>query len=300
MRAHIFPMAYKRYLFDFWHVHRPKDAKPFSKLLEAAIAHQRLATRLRLISEHRLRYESLTADEGFWVGDITKFRDDTLPNKAGPKSPRQPVPLARDERTTEDTAFGYHTKLNILITQANHFGSSANQITQYFGALAGDPDSVFAEPIVSTEGWARLRGMHRITKLVYAIAPGKRFNPDQARHLSVQKTLEILQATGGRRVTLEVSVGHAKEGLIPKVVKKMARALFRMADGDTRKVPKLQVTGKDEDDVRDSFDLMEYRIRQPIDLEVKGRSATDDQRMNAVKQAFRARADDLNDAKLDA
>lgn len=291
-------MATKRYYFDFWHIERPEDAQPLDKLLKEAVKLTDLPDRIKLVSDHRLRYEKLEKIDDFWVGDITKFRDDTVPNKAGPKTPREPVPLATDERTTEDTAFGYHVPSNTLITQANHFGSSAGQIVRYIAELNRDDKAIYAEPILTQEGWERLKNLERITKIVYAIAPGKNFDPEAAAHLSVRKTLQLLSETGGRRVKVEIGVGHANTGLVARQIKSLATALSQMAGDNSRKVPKLEITGRDEDDVRDSFDLLEYRLRQPLDLEVAGRSATDEQRMRAVRQAYRQRATDVRDASL--
>lgn len=276
----------KSYTFYFWQIQR--GAGVFERLLKNAASISELSRRVRLIGEYRLRYEQLDeTHKGFYCGDITKFRDGVIPNKAAPNTKRRPVPLERDESTTEDTAFGYHAGSNILITQANHFGSTAAQIVRYFARLSDHEDLIYPDPMLSEEGWQRLDSMSLVKKFTYAIQPGKRYNPREIENLAVGRALQTMQDTGGRRVKIEVSVGHAKTGLIREQIKSVASSLMQLFDGNKRQVPKLEVVGLDEADQRDSFDLLEYRVRQDIPIEIQGRAATDAQRINALKEAYR-------------
>jgi len=260
-------MSTKRVFFDFWRVTREGGAPPFATLLESALAIVDLPRRVISIGAYPVRFEIIEHADGFWTGEITKFRDDVVPNRASLRALKTPIRLRRDESTTEDTAFGYHVASNTLVTQANHFGSSAGQIVDYFAELLRETRPIFPEPILSQEGWARLDGLSRITKFVYAFVVPPRLTPQAAADMSVEQTIGIVRHLGGRRVRVEVSVGHSADGLAKSVINRAARVIGALVPSGRRK-PTLEVSGIGEDDEREVFDLLEYRIRRYVDIEI--------------------------------
>jgi hypothetical protein len=281
----------KTVTFDFWQIEMPPNLGSFSDLLERAALVQPLAARVKTVGDRTLRLETIRRHERLFTGDILKLRMDELPGVASLSTPRQDLPLNVDQGITEETAFAFDPQNNCLITQRNFYGASATVITGYLCELANFQGVVTCNAIVSDAGFTRLESMPTVKKLIFKVARPRNGTIGRARETSVGQAIQMLDDVGAMQVEMTMSVGRFNSSLNRTKVLAMVRELIglRQADGET--VEKVLITGRDENDERDMFDLLEYRVLsiQEIPIDPARRTMTSDSRMNAAIRAFRDR-----------
>lgn len=289
------PRMTKRVAFDFWQIETPAGQPNFAEILRQASQIDQLQARVRELGNRTLRYEILRRESRLYVGDLIKLRMDELPGMASESTPRQDLPLRQDQGITEETAFAFDTQTSALITQKNFFGPSASLLVEYFRVLTNYQGAISCNLLVSEEGFQKLSSMRRIKKMVFKVARPQRGTIARAKNTSVGGALSILDDLSAMNVEMGVSVGRYDSELDKSRVIATVRDLLRLKQNNDEAVEKILVTGKDEEDSRDMFDLLEYRLRsyQDVAVDPAHRTMTASARINGVINAFRQKGDEL-------
>jgi hypothetical protein len=285
----------KKVRFDFWQIEMSTGTHVFADLLKQAMAIPTLAQRACKVGDRKLRFEHLKAHERVIGGDIIKLRMDELPGIASETTPRQDLNLRVDQGTTEETAFVFDPRLNLLIVQRNFYGCSASIIIEYFRALLGYQGPIFSHPIVSEEGFQRLQSMRVIKKLVFRVARPRRGAIARASSTSVGHAINILNDLEAMQVEVGISVGRSRTALDKIGIIKTVRDLVSMNAANEKSVLKVLVSGEDGDSSGDSFDLLEYRINsfQYVPIDIARRTMTSSSRISAAMRAYQDKYNEL-------
>lgn len=281
--------------FDFWQIETPRDLPTFTDILTQTAAIGDLSKRVVNVGGRTLRFETLKLESRLFLGDLIKLRMDELPGVASASTPRRDLNLQNDQGITEETAFGYDTRTGVLIAQRNFYGASPSVIVEYFRSLANYQGVIQSHPIVSEEGFARLQSMHSIKKMSFRVARPQRGAIARASTASVGSAIGILDDLSAMQVEMGISVGRYDSVLSKARVISVIRDLLRLHENNAEAVEKVVVSGKAEDETRDVFDLLEYRVRsqQTIPIDPARRTMTSASRLNAVVRAFRERGNEL-------
>ncbi len=222
-----------------------------------------------------------------WVGDITRIKDDVVPNKASPNKAREHIDLKADEGPTEDTAFGYDPALGVMITQCSFHGLAAAQIAGYFYQLQVANGVVNAYVVMTQEGVEKLENFQYFDKLTYKVArPSK--GPLAATGLdSLDSQIRAASDLGAKYCTIEFSVGRAKSKILKERATAVAARLMNLKGQKGNPVRKLNFEGMTLDGRNEPFDLLKNRLTALRDVEVsEEREMTFDSRKAALLSAY--------------
>lgn len=256
------PRPPKTVRFEFYLVEMPEGEPPFVEVLEHAKNVTDITKRLRLKGGNPLRWEHLeTTENGFFVGDITRIKNEVIPNKAAPGKPRERMKFEEDEGPTEDTAFGFDPKLGVMICQAAFQGISAHTVAGYFSALWAANKIVTLYPVLTLEGVEKLDSFSYFDRLVYRVARPNRGPLSLSGVTSVDSQLSIAEELGAKYCTVEMSVGRAKGKIGKDQVTAFVAGLLRLrGTGKHETLRKLELEGRTEGGHDEPFDLLKNRL----------------------------------------
>lgn len=285
----ITPHPPKRLRFDFFQVQFPKGSS-FDKALTSSQAITVLASRIVQKGGDPIRWEYLEKDakSGFWTGDITKIRDDVVPNKASRAKPRERLAVAADEGTTEDTVFGYDPVTNVLVCHSNRYGVTGYDIVAYFAKIAGVKGFFDANVILTKEGVEALAKFEYFDYLTYKVAVPKKGPIPKVGEVSADTALEMAKQYGARYSEVTMSVGRSKNKIDASLVTRLMKGLLALRGRSKfRPVRKLIVSGIDDAGEWRELDLIKNRL---VDEQMVPVTADRDlpygSRKAAVKTAF--------------
>lgn len=235
-----------------------------------------------------VRLVNLVSRPGYYLGDIARIRMIDIPEKMKLSSgDREPIELDPDEGLGEIASFIYNPALNALMYMRNRFSVTASGFAGYFqnrGNVIGD---IILEHILSAEAYHKLATMTVAKKVEVALAaPG---NAEIYRDLGLrpQAMQDLMTASAKVKMDFTFSLGHDRGLSLPLgPIRKIVRDLTQSYDEE---IIKLQVSGKsDPDQKTELVDLLQEVMAesQTVTLRRGQRTITDDQRHDAIQQAY--------------
>ena len=289
--------ASKHLRFEFYRVELPTEVPRFEMLLSKAQQITELEKRLVLKSEVPVRWEFLDElpGSGVWTGDITRMREDVVPNKAARGRPRERLKLADDESTTEDTVFAYDAQLRVLVCHNNRFGVSAYDIVTYFAQLNGLTSAAEVNVVLTPEGYATIEQFSYFDKVAIKIARPAKGPMPKSGNISVDSAINAATEVNAKYMELGFSVGRAKIKMESSPIAAMVGAVAGMArDYKSRPVRRLVVTGMRKDGDSGELDLLHNRLETKQAVTVtKDRDLPYAERRVAVQKALESSRDVL-------
>ena len=292
----ITPHPPKRLRFDFFLVQFPKGSA-FVDALTTSQAVAAIGARIVQKVGDPIRWEYLEKDakSGFWTGDITKIRDDVVPNKASRTKARVRLVVAADEGTTEDTIFGYDPATNILVCHSNRYGVTGYDIVAYFAKLAGVKGFYDANVVLTKEGVEALDKFEYFDYLSYKVAMPKKGPIPKVGEVSADSALEMAKEFGALYSEVTMSVGRSKNKMDAGMVTRLMKGLLALRGrSKLRPVRKLIVSGIDDDGAWRELDLIKNRlVDEQLVLVTEDRDLPYGSRKAAVRAAFSGHQVDL-------
>lgn len=284
------PIPTKRIRFEFYKVSLPDKSPKFEALLREASKIAAHDKRTKLKGGGPVRWEFLERlTNGLWVGDMTKIRDDVVPNKASRSRPRERLVIAEDEGTTEDTVFAFFPALDVLVCQSNRYGVGAFAIVSYFAELAKVRGVTDAFPILTAEGAEEMENFSYFDSVIYKVARPNKGPVAKTGLKSVDSQIDQAAEVQAKYFEVSLTVGRAKAKMVPDKVRQLVSALTGLI-GDGKKdrlVRKLKVAGQTKDGTYEEFDLLHNRLVSPQDIPISAdRDMPYPERKVAVQRAF--------------
>ncbi len=254
---------------DFWQVSEGKN-KAFPAILSDLVKLPS-ASRIHNSKDNPIRLSKLAINKlGLWEGDMVRIRMDYVPPKAKIAGGITPLKLANDEGIGEETAFLFDPKLNILVTQRNRYSVSANALASYIFEKAKLPDFVVFAPIIRAEAFEKLRKMTSVRKFQVNFARITNIAPLKNIDAGVGQMVSILENYGGFAGNIAVSMGHFQGELLTNQIIGTAKRLLGIQSTENQ-VSKIIVNGRDENNVQEILDLLDYRLVKEKKFEVDRR-----------------------------
>jgi len=284
----------KKVRVDFYRVDTKDSLVLFEKVIQQISDLPNDETRNIEIRGFPIRLQSSSQRLGFWQGDLVRIRMNDIPTKASLSGETELLDLEDDEGLGEETAFLYHISTKVLLIQRNRLGVSASAFSKYCQKICQLSEYIAFDPILRGDVLTRLTQMQIVRKFELKVARVEDLGILKGQDLGVDEILDIKDFFNAPNVSLTVSVGNKRNMSLANVIA-TARSLFRHASENTGNVKKIEVSGaNEEDDKTDIIDLLEYWIKEWIDITPSDpRTVSYAERLQALEKAWDQRQDEL-------
>lgn len=255
--------------FRFWKLKMPESAGiGFGELIGMGT---KKAQRTQVVDQEYFQLlEMERKSSGVVCCDVTHIRMNEGATVGSLTGAERLVHLEEHEGLSEKTAFLFDEKLEVLLVQQNRHGVSESKLVAFFEGVGDLSDQIELEPILTREAMQRLMDMKRSTKMIAKIAGpinvAAMKDPDA---MAVSEFVELAEALEAPQLLIEASVGRASgsRNLSDRVFK-IVRALFRANNMGHARVTKLEVTGRDAENVKTVVDLIAQQMTCEEKLEL--------------------------------
>lgn len=277
---------------DFFKVVLPDDfPHPFEYVLNAVNDSPNNDTRNAIRNACPFRLQEAWQTRDCWKGEMIRIRMDQLPIKAKLSGDLSSIDLEDDEGIGEETAFLYHVPTKVLTIQRNRYGVPAGVFAWYFEEK-GSVESIELQPILQKDGLQRLADMKVVRKMSLNIAGVENMTAFKGLGQGVESMLGLMNQFESPNLTLTVSMGKQRGSL--KWVKSFAQSFAKLNQQGENSIHKFEISGKTEDGEKSVLDLIEYRMVEEIEVELRsGRTISSSEREYAVQKAFSSRKQEL-------
>lgn len=282
---------------DFYTVEMPKGAPTFESVILKDAASPDDESRNDNIGGYPIRLQEAHSGAGIIEGDMLKIQMSDLPPKAKTNGKVSNLNLADDEGIGGETAFLYHPNTKVIVLQRNRGGVTAKRTVEYFTRKAALDSPITFRPIIQGDALKRLISMKETKKMriYFANVSNPEFFRNHGKGLS--EMIDVLEYFGAPKGVVEVSMGHEKGTLLGQRIVALGRSVLSLvglgSDG-ANDVDKMEVTGVLDDDSRDVFDLLAYRMVELVTAEEnKARRSNYKRRRPEIRQAFERRKKEL-------
>ena len=283
----------------------PEDGPAFEQVLDAVGAlpdddEQRNV----MVRSVPVRLHELTASAQRRQGELVKIRMDEIPVRASLSGELETFDLDEDEGIGEETAFLYHSGLQVLVLQRNRTGVSNYGFAEYF--------QTHAEELLEMDGWMKLLPViePETMALLRQVSVVRKFDvrfagvhdprgllPEAAPAPGVSRMLDLIDIFDAPSARIELSMGHEREGSLDvERVKRAARRLLQIdaqenVDGSVKRI---EIRGSTEDEEPVLLDLLRDRMIETASIELDAdRRLPYERRRQALREAYTGRQDQL-------
>jgi len=280
---------------DFYAVEIPEDAPAFERLVMDDATSNDDETRTLEIEGYPIRLQDAQSiPAGVIEADMLKIQMAELPPRAKLSGRVRNLNLDTDEGIGGETAFLYDPRTKVLVLQRNKNGVSARSLARYFESKAQSDSPIVLAPIIQKDALDRLSRMKETRKLKVRFAAVT--NPDFFRGADVGlgEMVDVLEYFRAPTGSFEISMGHQRGSLWSTRITALARRLFNRPSAGTGDVTTMEVSGVLDDDSRDKFDVLLYRMVETGTLQVNDRRRSPySMRRPEIKRAWQHRRQEL-------
>ena len=198
------------------------------------------------------------SQQGYVCGELVRKQTDNIPPEAN-DSGLTPVNLSADGGLGYSSAFSFHGTTSSLVLQSNRVAVSAPRLRLYLESWRSDAKFDF-DQIAKEDSWSRFNsGVPRKLKMRIASPTTHPANLNDTAQTVSESAANIAEALGGSYITIEISMGAKKGGLLKNKAKSIISALRKADDNQEMDIRTLSATvkpGEGESDVVDF--LQEY------------------------------------------
>jgi len=278
---------------DFYTVEMPNGAPEFRKL---AIDDSKTAddeTRNVIVGGYPVRLQNAHPSQGIVEAEMLRIQMSDLPAKAKLSGKVGNLDLDEDEGIGGETAFLYDTQHKVLVLQRNKSGVTANMLSGYFQAKGGVAPIVL-RPVIQADAIKRLAAMKETRRLKVRLAgiTNPAFFRSQGSGLG--EMVDILEFFRAPSATFEMSMGHQSGSLWAQKIVALAKKVVNLPTDNKGEVSTMEVSGILDDDSRDVFDVLAYRMVEIVQVATnEHRRSSYKKRRPEIKQAWERRKDEL-------
>ncbi len=279
---------------DFYTVEMPEDAPPFGMVISADSKTKDDESRTLSIRGYPVRLQKVHISPGIIEAEMLKIQMVDIPPKATLGGTVGSLGLGTDEGIGGETAFLYHAGTGVLVLQRNRSGVSAKSLAEYFtqkGSLSSD---ILLHPVIQRDAVKRLARMKEARRVKVRLAGIT--NPEFFRddNTGLNQMMDIIEHFNAPSATIEVSMGHQPGSLMVQRVIKLANKVLNLHSGAAGEVSTMEVSGVLEDDSKDVFDVLMYRMVEVVAIRNdRQRRSSYALRRSEIKQAWERRKAEL-------
>jgi len=279
----VMPRSRQKLKTDFYRVTELKGGPNNFRDALRELMRKRGRNRQTLLRQGRFDLHHCYEKNSIIEGDFGRVRQYDIPDIALPDATTRAIELQTGEGVTERTAFLFDSSTGVLALHARQGGVSASSIAGILDLYAGPPSEFFEFAIIlNPDARARYQRMTEIDSVAVSYTTEARSTiakPDE----TTENFLQGLERIGGGKIDIII---HAPKDVMG-LVSSMARQFIGKADtARDRGVNKLRITGKHNGDRVLAVDLIEDRLRIESTIEVRGTSASYEQRRAVVRQSY--------------
>ncbi len=285
---------HKKLSFDFWLIKMPATyAGGFGDALEAMSKVESIPKRNAEINKYTVRWEEISIQPRYIMGDFVKLRLDILPLKGGVDSKSMPLNLRLSEGISEPFAFLFDTQSSILVTQKNRYGASVSMFIEYVEKLGAVGEMIEIFPVLSKEGIQKLRQMDDVRTVSYKIAKPTQAEVDFDSNDSVDSAISTMRDVGGETIEVRITSGRKRKSLTLRNIARLAGNLLGGKTTGSAVVKKFEISGYTNGH-RDEFDLIKEQLRATQEVPIaQSRSLSYNDRKNAITLALNSQKSEL-------
>lgn len=228
-------------------------------------------------------------------GDIIRIKMEGVPIKAKLSGPTKELDLDNDEGLGLETAFLYDSNLRILTIQRNRNGVSAAALAAYVEAKGHiSTGMISVQEVIRKDVLQKLEDMQVVRTLNIRLAGIENWTTLEDKRHGVEDMIKLGKEFGAPNIEIRYTLGHKKGALIGNAVKAAAQWFRDLHHKQGRKdVEKVEISGKDKDGSAEHLDILDFRMIERSDVELKKRRLLYPDRRNAVRRAYNKRKDEL-------
>lgn len=236
-----------------------------------------------------VRLQFIRQSMSVWIGELIRIRIGEEPKKANLRGKVELIHLEEDEGLGEETAFLYDPELNVIVYHEHRGGVTTSNAARYFRTIA-KARSVQLKAMIKPEALERCTKCPTIHEFVVHLAGVNSGIPRRGMGHSAWSLIRTAEEFQAPRAQFRMAVGKA--GRLVGVKQAVTDLLSNLA-GDGR-VTKLEISGSESDGTDVTvIDLLEDRMVDEIQVELKDGRVTDSVRHAAVFEAWQRHRDDL-------
>lgn len=281
---------------DFYTVKVPKGST-FEGIIEDDAKTKNDDSRNADIRGFPVRLQKLHVGKEYLEGDMLRIQMSDLPPKAKLSGKIGDLDLADDEGIGGETAFLYDPLLKVIALQRNRRGVGARALAEYFEDKAELDDEIELQPIIQGAAIARLARMKETRRLKVRFAGVTNAAYFKRQGVGVEEMIDVLEFFRAPSGTFEMSMGRESGSLWTKRIITLGRRLITMSpDVGGGDVTTMEVSGILDDDSKDEFDVLSYRMVEVVTVnENKHRRSSYKRRRPEIRTAWDRRKKELKD-----
>lgn len=230
-------------------------------------------SRTRDIGGVPFRLQQLTQGGRYRDGDMARIRMDDVPPIISRSGEVDEVELDDDEGLGEETAFRYDTQTHVLAIQVNRAGVSAAKWAKFFEAVLGVEEAIVPTVVVNPNAADEIARLDVVRKIHVRYAG----NTDARTVIAAGAggTVAQIERLARTAPVFELTLGMGRErgsGFPIREAKAFIRGTFNWlmerAAGDATTNERLDVVGTFDDESHAEFNLLEYIMRETVEVEI--------------------------------
>jgi hypothetical protein len=281
---------------DFYVVQVPEGSDSFEKVIKIDSETEDDDSRNAEVHGYPVRLQQAHFGRELIEAEMLRIQMANLPPKAKLNGKVEDLGLDDDEGIGGETAFLYHPRTKVITLQRNRSGVSAKMLTQYFEKKSGLESPITLLPVIQSDALKRLATMKEMKRLRVRFAgiTNRTFFRQQDKGLG--EMIDILEFYRAPSATIELSMGHQPGSLLAQRIVTLGRHIVGLPDHDGGEVTTMEVAGILEDNSRDEFDLLSYRMVEVVNVEEnRNRRSTYKKRRPEILQAWNRRQNELSE-----
>jgi hypothetical protein len=273
---------------DFYRCTEREDKVLLGHTLEKARLLAKNSRTLTVDKENIILCELSCAD-GIYEGEIARLRMTETPAIGSLSGEIAELRLDADQGLAERTAFLFDTANQILAIHSVREAVSPGRLAGFCDVVEASTDGFIFEPVLRTDTLSDFNHLEAIRKVEVKIARvGLAAKAPSPAISSVKEYLKLNEVAGleAETMTITLGMGHERRrGMVMDSTRSFIRGL--LDHKDELSVETLIVSGKEAGDEAVVLDLLRGRVRSEVVIEVRGRTASYNQRQDAVKRAYK-------------
>jgi hypothetical protein len=272
---------------DFYRCQEREDHVRFEDILDKAKQLPQNARTLTVSKESIILCELAKAD-GIFEGEIARLRMTETPALGNLQGEISDLPLRADQGLAERTAFLFDQSTQVLVIHSVREAVSMGRLAGYCDVVGATSDGFVFEPILRTDTLSEFNHLQAIRKVEVKIARvGAASKAPSVARTSVKNYLKLREVAALEAETMTITLGMGRgqrRGMALDATRSLVRSL--LDHKDELSVETLIVSGKESGDEAVILDLLRGRVREDVEIKVRGRTASYNQRRDALRTAY--------------
>jgi hypothetical protein len=253
-------------------------------------------SRTLIVGRERIILCSLKKSGNLYEGEIARLRMTETPAIGDLQGGLEDIPLRPDQGIAERTAFLFDPTTQILAIHAIREAVSASRLAGFCDEVEATSEGYDFQPVIRKNTMTEFNHLSAIRKVEIKVSSvgAAAAAPSHDRE-SVKNYLRFREFANLEAETISITLGVGRKrnrGMVRDSARDLVKSL--LDHKDSLAVETLQVSGKQNGDEFVLLDLLHGRVREEINIKVRGRSASYNKRAEAVAEAYEMNKDSFS------